>query len=183
MCVSVDIQPPVLTLPNDVPGQPVDAGRPDAVVAWSSLPTAVDAWESTLNLIVVCEDQAGNVVTSGDRYPVGLTTVTCRANDTSMNEASDQFTITVIGKLPLWRGVVERSSSLDPILNVVKSKIESYMDNYRMLCRVISQMIALCPFVISSLQTDFGDHVLGGPALFFFFFFKLSEGYIISNKY
>ncbi|XP_033642798.1 uncharacterized protein LOC117302922 [Asterias rubens] len=109
-----DIQPPVLTLPNDVPGQPVDAGRPDAVVAWSSLPTAVDAWESTLNLIVVCEDQAGNVVTSGDRYPVGLTTVTCRANDTSMNEASDQFTITVIDN----EGPVITVPSSIPSINV-----------------------------------------------------------------
>ena len=76
---------------------------PDASVHWSPLPTALDAFEGTIPAAnIVCEDEAGNVVVSGGRYRVGTTTVTCRANDTSLNEGSSQFNITVIGMCCLF---------------------------------------------------------------------------------
>ena len=76
----------------------VDPGMADAIVTWSPLPSAVDSVEgSILAANIICEDNSGNVVMSGERFPVGTTTVTCRANDTALNEGSGQFTITVVG--------------------------------------------------------------------------------------
>ena len=76
----------------------VDPGMADASVTWSPLPSADDVVEgSILPANIICEDDSGNVVMSGDRFPVGTTTVTCRANDTALNEGSSQFTITVVG--------------------------------------------------------------------------------------
>ena len=94
----IDIEPPVITTPNNVPMMNVDTGMPDAVIIWSSPPSALDAFEGIIPTANIrCENQAGNVVVSGGRYPVGTTTVTCRANDTALNEGSSQFNITVIG--------------------------------------------------------------------------------------
>ena len=77
----------------------VDPGMSDAAVTWSPLPSANDTVDGVINpTTIVCEDAAGNVVTSGDRFPVGTTTVTCRANDTALNEGSGQFNITVVGR-------------------------------------------------------------------------------------
>ena len=42
-------------------------------------------------------DGASNILMSGANYPLGLTTVTCRANDTALNEGSCEFNITVVG--------------------------------------------------------------------------------------
>ena len=74
----------------------VDAGMIDAVVTWSPLPSANDTVEGPI-IIIICEASPGNVVMSGDRFPVGTSRVTCRANDTVPNEGSCQFNITVIG--------------------------------------------------------------------------------------
>ena len=73
----------------------VESGMADANVTWSLLPTASDTVDGDITTIV-CEDSLGNVVMSGDLYPVGTTTVTCRANDTALNEGSCEFNITVV---------------------------------------------------------------------------------------
>ena len=76
----------------------VDFRRAGASVTWSPSPTATDIVDATVNAdSVVCEDHLGNVVTSGEFFPDGLTTVTCRANDTSLNEGSCAFFINVTG--------------------------------------------------------------------------------------
>ena len=72
---------------------------PDVVVNWSPMPSATDSVDGPiLSAEIRCEDDAGNVVMSGDRFRAGTTTVTCKANDTSLNEGSAQFTIIVIGE-------------------------------------------------------------------------------------
>ena len=77
----------------------VDPGMTDAIVTWSPLPSANDTVDGLIPpSTIVCEVGPGNVVMSGDRFPVGTTTVTCRANDTALNEGSSQFNITVVGR-------------------------------------------------------------------------------------
>ena len=76
----------------------VDPGMADAIVTWSPMPSANDTVDGVIDpTTIVCEVSPGNVVRSGDRFLVGTTTVTCRANDTALNEGSSQFNITVIG--------------------------------------------------------------------------------------
>ena len=75
----------------------VDVGMADASVTWSPLPSANDTVDGPITTIV-CENLAGNVVMSGDRFAVGTTTVTCRANDSIPLEGSCQFNITVFGR-------------------------------------------------------------------------------------
>ena len=80
----------------------VDPGMTDAIVTWSPLPSANDTVDGVIDpTTIVCEISPGNVVMSGDRFQVGTTTVTCRANDTALNEGSSQFNITVIGMFHL----------------------------------------------------------------------------------
>ena len=76
----------------------VDPGMADAAVTWSPMPSANDTVDGVIApSTIVCEVSPGNVVMSGDKFPVGTTTVTCRANDTALNEGSSQFNITVVG--------------------------------------------------------------------------------------
>ena len=95
---NADNEAPIITTPNNIPAMNVDAGMADAIVTWSPLPSANDIVEGAIDpSTIVCEDDSGNVVMSGDTFPVGTTTVTCRANDTALNEGSSQFNITVVG--------------------------------------------------------------------------------------
>ena len=83
--------------PNDTTVN-VDPGTAMANVTWSPLPTANYTNGTVIDAsTIVCEDSSRNVVMSGDLYPVGTTTVTCRANDTvSVNvTGSCEFNITV----------------------------------------------------------------------------------------
>ena len=85
----------------------VNVGVAGANVNWAPLPTANDSVDGNITTIV-CEDSQGNVVMSGDLYPVGLTTVTCRANDSIPLEGSCQFNITVVGRYYLF--IIEMSN-------------------------------------------------------------------------
>ena len=78
----------------------MDAGTAFANVTWSSLPSASDNVDVNITDSVVCEDDLGNVVISGRAHTAGLTTVTCKAHDTALNEGSCQFNITVVGTFP-----------------------------------------------------------------------------------
>ena len=92
-----DNEAPLVSCPNNVPAMNVDAGMAYAIITWSPLPSANDTVDGIITTIV-CNDGAGNVVMSGDRFAVGTTTVTCRANDSIPLEGSCQFNITVVGK-------------------------------------------------------------------------------------
>ena len=64
------------------------------------MPTAVVSWHQPS-----ATDNSGESVTitsnfnSGDTFPIGITNITYTATDTSENEESATFTITVIGKI------------------------------------------------------------------------------------
>ena len=76
----------------------VASGMTNGLVIWSPLPSANDTVEGLISPATIgCDDGAGSVVMSGDLYPVGTTTVTCRANDTALNEGSCQFDVVVQG--------------------------------------------------------------------------------------
>ncbi|XP_033636365.1 ephrin type-A receptor 3-like [Asterias rubens] len=90
-----DNEAPNVTCPTDNSPN-VDASLAGAYVIWSVSPNATDVVDATVNAdSVVCEDHLGNVVTSGEFFQDGLTKVTCRANDTSLNEGSCSFFINV----------------------------------------------------------------------------------------
>ena len=94
---NADNEPPTVFCPSTVSVN-VDAGTITAYVTWSPSPMANDTVDGVINsATIVCEDSLGNVVMSDTLYSVGLTTVTCRANDTALNEGSCDFNITVVG--------------------------------------------------------------------------------------
>ena len=93
-----DNEAPTVTCPMDVPSINVETGTAMSNVSWSASPSANDTVDGDVTANVLCKDDMGNVVMSGGSYAVGLTTVTCRANDTALNEGSCQFNITVVGK-------------------------------------------------------------------------------------
>ena len=94
---NADNEPPTVFCPSTV-SVTVDAGTATANVTWSPLPTANDTVDRVIDpATIVCEDSLGNVVMSDTLYSLGLTTVTCRANDTALNEGSCDFNITVVG--------------------------------------------------------------------------------------
>ena len=77
----------------------VEAGMADTSVTFSSSPSANDTVDGVIDpTTIVCHDGFGNVVISGDRFVVGTTIVTCRANDSVPFEGYCQFNITVVGK-------------------------------------------------------------------------------------
>ncbi|XP_071804422.1 uncharacterized protein [Asterias amurensis] len=92
----IDIEAPIVCCPSNASFVNVDAGTAFANVTWSSLPSASDNVDVNITDSVVCEDDLGNVVISGRAYTAGLTTVTCKAHDTALNEGSCQFNITVV---------------------------------------------------------------------------------------
>ncbi len=94
----VDNEAPIVTCPSDNTTT-VDPGMAGANVFWSISPNATDVVDATVNAnSVVCEDNHGKVVMSGEFFQDGVTTVTCRANDTDLNEGSCMFFINVTGK-------------------------------------------------------------------------------------
>ena len=102
LLLNTDNEGPIVYSPNNIPAIAVNAGMIDAAVTWSPLPSANDTVDGPIPpSTIVCEVGPGNVVISGDRFPVGTTTVTCRANDTTLNEGSSQFNITVVGRFCL----------------------------------------------------------------------------------
>ena len=91
ICFKTDDEMPVFM---DVPEGLVvntDSGLPTAVVFWQK-PSATDNSGDPLTI-------ASNF-NPGDSFPIGITTVTYTATDTSGNEEPAMFTITVTGKIP-----------------------------------------------------------------------------------
>ena len=76
----------------------MDSGFANALITWSPQPSAYDIVDGLIDATtIVCKNDAGNVVMSGSSFPIGTTTVTCRAYDAALNEGSSQFDITIIG--------------------------------------------------------------------------------------
>ncbi|XP_033642906.1 uncharacterized protein LOC117302993 isoform X2 [Asterias rubens] len=90
----IDNEAPIFTCPTAL-SMNVNHGTAVSTVTWSL--SASDTVDGDVTTYVVCkDDKMGNTVMSGDTYAVGLTTVTCRVNDTSLNEGTCPFSITVI---------------------------------------------------------------------------------------
>ena len=87
--VGPDVTSPVLSLPEDITKEA--EGPNGATVSWSA-PTATD--DVDVSVTVNCDK------TSGDTFPLGITTVTCSATDAAGNTASDSFAVTVQDATP-----------------------------------------------------------------------------------
>ncbi len=66
-----------------------------STVTWSTSPSASDIVDGDITAKVVCEDDRGNVVMTDGMYAVGLKIVTCRANDTALNEGTCRFNFVI----------------------------------------------------------------------------------------
>lgn len=86
-----DTQHPTITCPGDFT---FVAGATCPPTNNTPVNLNVTATDNCPGVVVVCRNQNGVVVTSGSPFPVGTTTVTCTATDTSGNTASCTFTIT-----------------------------------------------------------------------------------------
>jgi uncharacterized repeat protein (TIGR01451 family) len=80
----VDSTPPVITVPDDIT-EPNDPGQATALVSFN-----VTATDNTPNVFFECNPPLGTA------FPIGTTTVTCTATDTSLNTDMDSFDITVV---------------------------------------------------------------------------------------
>jgi hypothetical protein len=86
-----DTQNPTITCPGDI-NAAASASCPIATSA-PAVNFTVTASDNCPGVTVVCKDQNNQVVTSGQPFPVGTTTVTCTATDTSGNTASCSFNV------------------------------------------------------------------------------------------
>lgn len=88
-----DTQTPTITCPSDITATAAVA----CPLSGSSGPVnfTVTASDNCPGVTVVCKNQNNQVVTSGQTFPVGSTTVTCTATDASGNTATCSFTVTV----------------------------------------------------------------------------------------
>src|SRR5207247_195049 len=86
-----DTQPPTITCPANINTAATTSCPP----ATTSGPVnfTVIASDNCPGVTIACKDQNNQPVTSGQSFPVGTTTVTCTATDTSGNTASCSFTV------------------------------------------------------------------------------------------
>ena len=87
-----DTQPPTITCPANIN----TAGASSCLFATTSRPVnfSVAASDNCPGVTVACKNQNDDVVTSGATFPVGTTTVTCTATDSSGNTATCSFNVT-----------------------------------------------------------------------------------------
>jgi hypothetical protein len=85
-----DTQPPTITCPQNITFVAAATCPPTNGMAVNFTVTATD---NCPGVTVVCRNQNGVVVTSGQPFPVGTTTVTCTATDASGNTATCSFTV------------------------------------------------------------------------------------------
>jgi hypothetical protein len=96
----VDTLPPTITIPGDM--TVVASGPEGAVVFYTvSVTDNIDP-----NPQLICEPP------SGGTFPVGETTVTCTATDSSGNTATARFTVTVVAPLDIGL-VLDRSGTVN----------------------------------------------------------------------
>ncbi|MFO1499102.1 MAG: HYR domain-containing protein [Verrucomicrobiota bacterium] len=106
--VQKDPEPPVITCPGDI-SVPVDPGQCTAVVAFT-----VKATDNCPDVVVTSD------VPSGTAFPIGTTTVTCAATDTSGNVADCAFNVTVYltNRCPKNEGFWRQSPGAWPVSSV-----------------------------------------------------------------
>jgi hypothetical protein len=87
-----DLQAPSITCPPNII---VAAAASCPIASSATVNFTVTASDNCPGVTFVCKNQNGIVVTSGQPFPVGTTTVTCTATDTSGNAASCGFNVSV----------------------------------------------------------------------------------------
>jgi len=87
-CTRRDTTPPVITVPDPISAEAT--GPEGAIVSYTA--SATDDTDGTV--AVTCSPGSGSV------FPLGTTTVTCDATDSSANGASASFTVTVVDTTP-----------------------------------------------------------------------------------
>ena len=76
-------------------------GINEGIVNWSPV-VAIDNVDGSVSAICTIPSVSSTTsVMSGESFPVGTTTVTCTATDSSLNTGMCQFNVTVLGKLLL----------------------------------------------------------------------------------
>jgi hypothetical protein len=86
-----DTQPPSITCPGNI----TSVAAASCPIQTSTPPVnfTVTASDNCPGVTVVCKNQSGAVVASGQTFPIGTTAVTCTATDTSGNTATCGFTV------------------------------------------------------------------------------------------
>lgn len=87
-----DTQAPVITCPANIS---VTAASTCPIATSAPVPFTVTASDNCPGVITVCRNQSNQVVTPGVAFPVGTTTVTCTATDSSGNNSMCSFNVTV----------------------------------------------------------------------------------------
>lgn len=85
-----DTQPPTITCPQNIT---FVAAATCPVTNSMPVNFTVTATDNCPGVTVICRNQNGVVVTSGQPFPVGTTTVTCTATDAAGNTATCSFTV------------------------------------------------------------------------------------------
>ncbi len=91
--VKLDNEPPVVTCPSNA------YFGSTQLVNWPTLPTATDNVDGNIPSIT-CRDQNNSPVTSGGAYRLGVTTVTCTAQDSASHQGMCSFNLTVLDTEP-----------------------------------------------------------------------------------
>lgn len=87
-----DTEKPIIVCPADIN---VAAAASCPIATSAPVTFTVTASDNCPGVTFVCKNQNNQVVTSGQSFPVGTTTVTCTATDTSNNMSTCTFTIKV----------------------------------------------------------------------------------------
>ena len=130
----VDITPPVVTTSLDIT---VEATGADGALVNFADATAIDDIDGTITP-VVCLPSSGSI------FPLGLTTVTCTATDSSDNDGSASFTVTVSDTTPPILSVPaspitkEATSSAGAVVTFTTSAIDIVDPAPAVLCAPLS---------------------------------------------
>jgi hypothetical protein len=117
-----DTTAPAITCPDPITVE--DDGAGSAVVVFTV--TATDNCDPDPQ--ITCVDGLGLPVSSGDAFPVGVTTVTCTAADICGNEASCSFDVTVVSTTPLTITSLNAAPSVASMGSPV-SLVAEFIDN------------------------------------------------------
>ena len=102
-----DTTPPVLTIPASASGSATDPAG--TTVTFAPIPSATDI--GAVSVTCTAFDPAV-VVQSGSLFPIGTTTVTCKATDDANNPTSDTFDVTVTDNVIIGSGLSSNKNSV-----------------------------------------------------------------------
>ncbi len=138
-----DTTPPVISgVPANIT---VDAMGPAGTNVTYTTPTAVDDWSGVVP--VTCDPP------SGSTFPVGTTTVTCTAADSSGNVATETFTVTVrriatqVSVTPVVASLAQIQATLTARTSPIAGQTIKFTAGGKLLCTAVTDGngVASCP--------------------------------------